>query len=390
MKLDPDRVREWVRADSTRSLFYGMKADKLVTDPDELRAAVEAGMQISISGGSDPKEETSLAFLLPVIADLQDLWIGTTTRIVDIDVLNKADKLRSLAFSAGSCAGQAELARLPRLEQFDGIVTRSVASVLKNPSLRFVNVQASIPRSYAQIVGPVEIFVQEGGRQQVDLPVFHQPDAMRVLTRIGPASFDVSQLENMTRLEEFELSLCGKVTNLDRLSHLPALRRVAFKACSTSERWEVLPKIARAMLLDVAPMPSTEFLDERRDAGWIVPTVEEAAPGPALFLDEAGDGESWGVFLSRFEDLASAVNMLDGSAATGLHGESFLLGIALELRSDGISADVVPDSESDRTAVYFLDLAQAEQVFVRARELLAADPATQLHYLRAGQEFCRF
>lgn len=383
MKLNPDRVSSWVRSDGTKGLCYAMDVDDLVTDPHVLRAAVDAGMQIATYGGIGTKEVTSLAFLAPIIAEVRDLWIGTANKITDVEILTEARHLRSLGFAVGSCVGRADLSILPYLEEFKGSISRAVGSVMHNPRLRFLNVLGSVPKSFMNVAGPVEIYLQEGGRSQAEVPFFAQPEAMRSFTRIGTARFDIGQLAEMSTLAEFELSLCGDVTGLSVLSRLPALNRLALKSCTTTERWEGLPNVPQGLLIELNPVPSRAFLNERRRAGWIITEMDDEPPA-ALVLEESGDGASWGVFMSRFEDLTEAVDNLDGSAAHGFHGERFILGVVAELRSQGATLDPEPDSESASTAVYFPDRVQAHQVYARAQELLSGDASTQLKYLRGG------
>lgn len=117
---------------------------------------------------------------------------------------------------------------------------------------------------------------------------------------------------------------------------------------------------------------------------WIAPLDPPSKPVEALVLDEAGDGESWGVFMSRFDDLAEAVSVVDGTVASGLHGERFLLGVVAELRRGGVALDPEPDSEGGFTAVYFPDRDQAGPVFESAQEALKASTEAKTAYLRAG------
>ncbi len=362
-----------------------MSVDGLITNMDELRAATGAGMRITITAGSGPKSVTSLAFLAPIVADIRDLWVNTVNRITDVEVLNDARNLRSLAFATGSCDGRADLSALPHLEEFGGYLTRAVASVLQNRSLRFLRVEGAIPKTFARVAGPVEKFEQNGARSQSELPLFSQPEKMRTLWRAGPARFDLGHLSAMIGLIELDLGACDDVVGLSEISNLRGLERLTFNGCTTREPWETLPMVPWGYLNEVHPIPSEQFLTERRQAGWMVPDVSEGDIGSALTLDEAGDGDSWGVFMSRFDDLAAAVELFDDSIAGGMHGEYFILGVVAELRDQGAVLDPEPDSESGFTAVYFPDRAQAEQVFARAQELLVADPATQLRFLRAGR-----
>ncbi|MBC6493383.1 hypothetical protein [Microbacterium sp. 4-7] len=82
--------------------------------------------------------------------------------------------------------------------------------------------------------------------------------------------------------------------------------------------------------------------------------------------------------------MAEAAEAFDGSAAGGLHGELFILGVVAELRGRGVTLDPEPDSESGFAAVYFPDRAQAEQVFLSARVAINADTTTKIGHLRAG------
>lgn len=240
MGFDSDRVFEWYRADGTEANEYVMSVDDLVTDADELRAAIEAGMRITISAGGGPKGVTSLGFLAPVIAEVRDLWVGTINRVTDVAILEEAVQLRSLTWAVGACAERVDLSALPNLEEFGSSVTRTVASVLQNPSLRFLRVEGAIPPSFARVSGPVEIFEQEGGRSQIDLPAFAMPEAMRSIIRVGPAQFDLGQLVGMTGLSKFALKVCADVIGLSELRRLPDLTEVMFNGCTTRERWEDL------------------------------------------------------------------------------------------------------------------------------------------------------
>lgn len=383
LELDRERMRSWRRANGSEATQYCMSVDDVVTDIDELRAASEAKMRITIHAGRGPRSVTSLAFLAPIIGEVRDLRIGTVNRITDVEVLNGARRLRSLSFAVGSCDGRLELSDIPQLEEFRGPVTRAVSSVLKNPALRFLEVEGPVPKSFALVAGPIENYKQEGGRFQAELPAFAQPRAMRSLSRIGPVAFDFGQVSEMTELVDLEVSLCKDLVGLSKLSRLRSLARLTLKGVATRERWEDLPAVRWGFMNDVSPVPSKEFLAERRQMGWRVPAAPRD-PEPALTVDEAGDGESWGVFLSRFDDLAEAVDLLNGLPASGVHGEQFLLGVVAELRSQGEELDPEPDSEGGFTAVYFPDRRQAEQVYVRARELLTAEPAAQLSYLQGG------
>ena len=382
MSVDSDRVRTWYRADGTEAEQYTMSVDDLVTDVDELRAVVDAGMRITIHAGHGPQGVTSLDFLAPVIADVRDIRVGTINRVTDVAVLEDALNLRSLNWSVGACAERVDLSGLPHLEEFGSSVTRAVSSVLRNPGLRFLRVEGAIPQSFARVEGPVEIFEHEGGRSQIDLPVFATPETMRSIIRTGPAQFDLGQLVEMTRLAKFSLKLCGDVMGLSELGRMPELSELTFNGCTTKERWEDLPRVTRAFLIDVSPHPAISTLSEWRRAGWLVPDDPPSAPSEAIVVEEAGDGESWGVFMSRFDELAEAVGMFDGRVAGGPHGELLILGVVAELRSKGAQLEPEPDSEGEYTAVYFPDRDQATQVFVRARDILHSDPATQLSYLR--------
>lgn len=384
MVLNPERVGSWLRADDSDLPHFAMTVDDLVTDPVELRTAIDAGMRIMITMGAGANTATSLGFLRPVIDRLQHLWVGTPGRITDIEVLADARNLRSLAFAAGSCEGRVDLSGLPVFEEFEGPVTRAAGSALRNPGLRFLRVEGAIPKTFSRVSGPVEIFEQSGARSQVELPVFEQPHAMRKLWRAGPARFDLAQIAGMTRLAELMIGSCDDLIGLSELSSLTSLEKLEIKYCTSKEPWEDPPPVPWAFLCEVSPAPSAEFAERKRADGWLVHSWTTDS-SPVLTVDEAGDeGDSWGVFMSRFDDLADAVDLLDGSGAGGMHGELFLLGVVHELRSQGIVLDPEPDSESGFTAVYFPDRRQAEQVYERAQELLAADAETQLRYLRAG------
>lgn len=384
MKLNRDRVGTWYRADHTEGLEYIMAVDDLVTDVAELRAANDSEMRITLTEGDGPKSVTSLDFLEPVIAEIRDLWVNTQNRITGLEVLRRAENLRSLSFEVGSFETQVDLSGLPRLEEYYGVVKRSVASVLQNPNLRFLRVYGAIPKSFSRVAGAVERFDQYGGRSQSELPVFAQPGAMRSVTRVGAARFDLGQLSEMTGLEKLEISGCDDVVGLAGLSAFSELVDVTFKGSKTQERWEDLPLVRKGFLNDVSPFPSVEFLEERRAAGWIVPMASEGVPVAALTVDEAGDGESWGVYMSRFDDLAEAVDLLDGSVPGGLEGEALILGVVAELQGDGEVLVPEPDSEGSFTAVYFPNREQAELVFARTKTVLEGDSTTQLRYLRAA------
>lgn len=384
MKLNARHVTRWYRTGRRGGEMYSMQIDDLVTDEDELRAAIRAGMCIGVYTGSAPVREVSLAFLAPVISELRHLWVNAVT-LKDVEVLNDARSLQSLELEVlRSIPGRVDLSDLPHFEEFSGTVTRSVASALKNPGLRVLTVRGAIPKSFAHVVGPVERFEQVGGRSQTELPKFAHPEAMRSISRIGVARFDLAQLAQMPGLEELEVTLCADVVGLSELSRFSNLNKVTFKGAATQERWEDLPHVPKAFLSEVRPFPSLEFLEERQAEGWIVPHPSEGVPVDALTVDEAGDEESWGVYLSRFDDIAEAVELFDGSVPGGRAGERLILGVVAELRSEGVALDPEPDSEGSFTAVYFPDQTQAERVYARAREVLDADAATQLRYLRAS------
>jgi hypothetical protein len=384
-KINPERVRTWYRLDGTEAEKYLMRTDDLVTDVDELRAAIGAGMGITIFSGPAPKSDTSLAFLAPLIDEVRDLSLNSTGRFTDVEVLNEATNLRSLNYEVNPNRGRIDLENLPRLEEFTGILTPTVASVVRNPGLRFLSVYGPAPKSFPRVVGPVEIFELNGGRSLTSLPVFEQPEAMQSMTRIGPSRFDLAELAEMTELTKVEVSACDDVIGLSRLALLPKLNRLTFKGCTTQKRWEDLPPVQDGFLMTISPLPTREFLEERRAAGWIVPLPSEEPSAEALTVDESGDGESWGVYMSRFDDLAEAVDQLDGSVPGGLHGELLILSVVAELKSQGVLLDPEPDSEGSFTAVYFPDQEQAEQVFARVRDALSADAATQLRYLQVGE-----
>lgn len=65
------------------------------------------------------------------------------------------ENLRSLYFAAGRSTEIVDLAHLPPIEAFEGYVVRSVASVLRNPNLRFMEVFGSIPKSFVRRAGPL-------------------------------------------------------------------------------------------------------------------------------------------------------------------------------------------------------------------------------------------
>ncbi|MFK3676203.1 hypothetical protein ACI2IP_00645 [Microbacterium sp. NPDC090218] len=382
-KLDPERVRQWFRLDRTKAEQYVMQVENLVTDVGELRAAIDAGMSISIFSGPVPKSQTtSLSFLAPVIGELRDLSLISAGRFTDLEVLNGATNLRSLNYEVGPSRDRVDLAGLPRFEEFTGVLTRTVASVVENPGLRFLSIYGPKPAPFARVVGPVEIFSFVGARSQTVLPVFEHPKAMRSMTRVSPSRFDLAQLGEMTGLTEIKVGACDDVVGLSAMALLPKLNSVTFQYCGTAERWEDVPRVAEGFLMAVSPFPSVAFLEERRAAGWIVPQLWEGEPVEALTVDESADGEGWGVYMSRFDDLADAVELLDGSAPDGLHGESLILGVVAELNKEGARLDAEPDSEGSFTAVYFPDQAQAEQVYARAKDVLASDASAQLAYLR--------
>lgn len=386
MKLNPRRIMPWYRSDRVEGKEYVMQIDDLVMDVDELRAAIDAGLRIGIFSGAASDPVISLEFLAPVIGELRHLWVNAE-RLIDVELLDGARSLQSLELEVwGTTVGRANLSALPDLQEFSGRITRPFASVLANPGLRRLTVDGAIPKSFAQIAGAIESFRHVGGRSQTELPHFPHPEALRSLSRVGPASFDLDQLAGMTRLEKLEVSACDDVIGLSDLSRFAELSDLTFNKSRTRERWEDLPYVSRGALMHVTPSPSPSFLEDRRAAGWVVPSPAEAEPIEALTVDESGTGESWGVYLSRFDDLSDAVDALDGSVPGGMEGEALILGVVAELRAEGAALDVEPDSEGSFTAVYFPNQVQAEQVFCRAREALAADVETQLRYLRAGRE----
>lgn len=383
MTISAERVGAWYRADGSEALQYAMSADDLVTDPAELRAAIDAGMRITVTSGSSPASVTSLDFLEPVIDDVQDLWVGTVGRVVGANILPNARLLRSLAFAAGACSDRPDLSSLPHLEEFSGGVTRTTASVLRNPDLRFLRVEGVIPKSFARVAGKLEVFEHHGARSATELPVFEHPESMRRMLRVGPSSFNLRQLEGMTNLAEFRLNVCGEVIGLASLARLPHLSRLQFNGVATREDWADVPVVGSGFMLDITPYPSESVLASWAAAGWILPD-RPASPVDAITLDEAGDGEAWGVFIAQFDGLAEAAEAFDGTVAGGLHGELFILGIVAELRSRGVTLDPEPDSENGFTAVYFPDRAQAEQVFLSARVAINAGTTTKIGHLRAG------
>lgn len=380
MTLNRERVSPWYeRIDAFQ---YVMQVDDLVTDAEELREAIDAGMRIGIFSGRASVSAVSLRFLAPVIGEIRDLWVNSE-RVTDIDVLDDALSLRSLEFEVEVFDGRMDLSQLPHLEEYRGAIKRSTATVLHNPRLRILTVDGAIPKSFARIAGPVEKFVHLGARSQTELPEFAHPEALRSIQRAGPARFDLAQLARFTGVQDVDVSSCADVTSLTTLSRLPELSRVTFNHSATTESWDDLPEVADGFLIEVSPHPSRQFLEARRAAGWIVPELDDVAVD-AISIDEAADGESWGVYMSRFDDLAEAVDALDGSMAHGLHGEQFILGVVAELRESGDELDPEPDSEGDFTAVYFPTREQAERVYERAREMLGAGPARQLELIRAG------
>lgn len=380
-----DRIGQWNRADGSKAAEYMMRVDDLVVDTSQLREVVNEGMRITIFSGSAPKATTSLSFLAPVIDDVRDLWIGTVNQIIDVEVLNRARNLRSLSFTTGPCDGRLELSTLPYLEEFEGKVTRVVSSVLRNPSLRFLKIEGKIPNADLRIAGPVEVFEQRGARSQIELPTFAHPEALRALSRLGSASFDLNQLAGMTGLGELTL-MSSELSGVTELAKLERLERLTLGGRLTTGSWDDLPMVPWGRLEDVRPVPSKKFLAERRRAGWWVPDDPVESRNEALTIEAAGEVAAghWGVFMSRFDALGEAVELFDDSTPGGIHGEYFLLGVVAELRGQMVDLAAEADSEGDFTAVYFRDRAQAELVYARAKELLSADPATQLAYLRAG------
>lgn len=312
------------------------------------------------------------------------LSLNSVGRFTDMEVLDAATNLRSLNYEVGPSRDRVNLAGLPHLEEFTGILTRTVASVVENPGLRFLSIYVPKPVPFARVVGPVEIFDLTGVRSQTVLLVFEQPAAMRSMRRVGPSLFDLAQLAEMTGLTEVEVGACADVVGLSGLALLPKLNKIIFQHCATQERWEDLPRVAEGFVMAVSPFPSVEFLEERRAAGWIVPQPWEGEPVEALTVDESADGEGWGVYMSDFDDLAGAVDLLDGSVPEGLHGELLILGVVAELKGQGVLLEPEPDSEGSFTAVYFPDQDQAEKVYSRAKEVLASDAEVQLAYLRSA------
>lgn len=377
-------MREWRRVDSTGGWEFLIDVGDIPSRLNDVRDAIAAGMRITVHANGEDRGLVSLSALKPIIHQVEELCISVAGRLTDVEVLGDAWNLRSLDIEISAADGRAELSELPNLEQFSGSINRVTASVLRNPRLRFLSVLGAIPRSFARVAGPVESFMQEGARAQTELPVFAQPDAMRSIGRIGPARFDIRQLSEMTGLREFSLGACGEVEGLSLLSGLPALARLEFRGVSTREDWEDLPSVSSALIWDISPYPSAALLGEWRLAGWSVPADSPDERVAPLSSDVAGDGESWGVYMSRFEDLAEAVEAFDGSVAHGLHGEQFILGVVAELRASGEQLAPEPDSESGLTAVYFPTREQAERVYERAREMLDAGPARQLELIRAG------
>ncbi|MGQ7311717.1 hypothetical protein ACUOFU_08465 [Microbacterium arabinogalactanolyticum] len=384
MTLNAERIGSWRRMDGSESPSYVMSYDSIVEDSDELLAAIEAGMQISIYGGKSGGV-TSLSFLDPVIEEIRDLYIGTINRITDVQVLNKARNLRSLTFATGPCDGVMKLAELPFLEELEISVSRVVASALLNPNVKYLTVYGAMPKSFVRVRGPVEVFVQEGGRAQEDLPIFEQPAAMRSIWRAGPRRFDLGQLAEMWELRELTLGACPDVVGIGALAELSNLEFAAFKECGTSERWEDLPDIPRAMLFEVSPIPDTDFIQRKKAVGWILPLIDPNDEREQIFVDEDEDEGSFGVFMDRFDALSAAVELYDDSTPSGIHGELFLQGVIAELRAQGVKLDPEADSEGGFTALYFPERSQAEQVADRAREVLEeANPGELAAYLRRG------
>lgn len=381
--LDSQRIDTWVRMDGSEESEYILSLGEQQDDLDELREAAQAGMRITLSFEENDTARTSLAFLEPVIDEIRDLWIGTSNRIIDAGVLAHATNLRSLTLHVGPCDEVLGLASLPRLEHFEGKVTRAVASVMRNPGLRFLEIIGAIPKSFARAAGPVENFRQHGGRSQTALPVFENPAAMRSILRVGPERFDLAQLREMSHLQEFRLGACPEVVGLRELGFLPELELIYFNEVGTPEPWEDLPDVPRGFLFAVSPPPSRTFLAEKQAIGWALPSDSDMDAGARILLEES-EG-SYGVFLGQFGDLDAAVDQFDGGLADGYYGELFLLGVVAELRAAGAHLDPEPDSENSMTAVYFQTQAQAEQVATRAQAVLdGGDIAALVGYLRAG------
>lgn len=383
---DPDDyLHTWYRIGGVAIPEYEVDPDRLEdVDVYELRAAVDAGKSISVVGGSGASSTTSLAFLAPIVSELRDLRLGTSNRITDLDTLAGAHNLRSFQFVVGRCAENLDLSQFPHLEAFEGDITRSVASILRNPGLRFLRVWGAIPKSFARVTAPIEVFDQEGARSQIALPEFAHPEAMTRLSRRGPAQFDLGQLSAMTNLATLSITNCPDVSGLGALAELPSLADLEFKGVGTSESWDLLPRVPEAFMVDLAPSPPASLLAAWRAAGWLVPLGPEPDDAEEIVVDDAGDGESWGVFMSRFESLAASVDALEGAVAGGRHGELLVLSAVAELRAQGATLDPEPDSEGDFTAVYFPTREQAEQVASLARTILGSGTATQLRHLRSA------
>lgn len=379
--LNSQRIVPWHgRADACQ---YVMQVDDLVTDVEELREAARASMRIGVYSGTATESVVSLKFLEPVIEEVRHLSVNCE-RVTDVDVLGDAVSLRSLELEVRTIDGSVDFSRLPEFEEFSGAVNRSVATVMKSPTLRSLRIEGAIGKSFANVSGPVERYEQYGARSQESLPTFAHPEAMRSLQRIGAARFDLAQVAGMTALRTIGVSSCGDVVGLSVLSELPDLESIAFSRVSTQERWEDLPPVEDGFMFLVSPTPSRAFIEERRAVGWVLPQpLEEAAE--AIRVDESADGESWGVYISRFDDLEDAVEIVDGSVADGMRGEAFLLGVVADLRRSGELLHPDPDSESEFTVVYFPDESQARRVYDRARELLRADTATKVAVLRTGE-----
>lgn len=382
MALDRGRVFQWYPFDGGEAAEYVIEVDDPPADTDDLREAIRAGMRITVEATS--RADFSLAFLAPVIGEVRDLRISTWNRVTDVSCLSEAVGLRSLEFAVGSSSESFDLESLPQLEAFRGKITRAVASVLRNVKLKYLQVDGAIPKTFARVAGPLRLFAQHGGRAQTTLPEFSDASALRRVVRIDVNAFDLDQLDGMSNLTELTLSLCPEVSGLSALSRLPHLSKLEFKAVGTREQWARIPDLPWAFMDDLTPHPPKSVLVKWRSMNWIAPLDPPSNPVEALVLDEAGDGESWGVFMSRFDDLAEAVSAVDDTVASGLHGERFLLGVVAELRRGGVALDPEPDSEGGFTAVYFPDRGQAALVFESAQKALKASAEVKSAYLRAG------
>ncbi|WP_449407470.1 hypothetical protein [Microbacterium maritypicum] len=384
MALDRGRVFPWYPLSGGEAAEYVIEVEDPPTDAADLREAIHEGMRITVEGGAKSGPDFSLAFLDPVIGEVKDLRISTWNPVTGVSCLSGAARLRSLEFEVGSSSETADLELLPQLEAFRGKITRTVGSVLRNANLKYLQVDGAIPKTSASVAGPLQLFVQQGARAQTVLPELSDASALKRLVRIGVNFFDLDQLDGMSNLTELTLSLCREVSGLSALSRLPRLSSLEFKGVGTRELWESIPNVPFGLMQELTPHPPKSVLANWRRLNWIAPLDAPSKQVEALVLDEAGDGDSWGVLLTRFDHLAEAVSVVDDAVASGLHGERFLLGIVAELRRGGAVLDPEPDSEGGLTAVYFSDRPQAALVFERAREALGSSVEAKSAYLRDG------